>query len=136
MQASALSFRAAVVFAIAGMVMGIPMAVIQDRAVMPAHAHLNLLGWVSLAIFGIYYRLNPLLDRSRLAVVQVLAWSLGTIVLTVAVAALHSGYAQFDPLAAISATVLLLDMLLFAAFVFRPTLVAPSGILPVLSPAE
>lgn len=136
MQASALSFRAAVVFAIAGMVMGIAMAVIQDRAVMPAHAHLNLLGWVSLAIFGIYYRLNPLLDRSRLAVVQVLAWSLGTIVLTVAVAALHSGYTQVDSLAAISAIVLLLDMLLFAAFVFRPTLVARSGILPVLSPAE
>jgi len=94
MQASALSFRAAVVFAIAGMVMGIAMAVIQNHAVMPAHAHLNLLGWVSLAIFGIYYRLNSVLDRSRLAVVQVLVWSLGTIVLTVAVAALHSGYTQ------------------------------------------
>jgi len=136
MQASALSFRAAVVFAIAGMVMGIAMAVIQNHAVMPAHAHLNLLGWVSLAIFGIYYRLNPFLDRSRLAVVQVLVWSLGTIVLTVAVAALHSGYTQFDSLAAISAIVLLLDMLLFAAFVFRPTLVARAGTSPVLSPAE
>jgi hypothetical protein len=136
MQASALSFRAAVVFAIAGIAMGIAMAIMQNHAVMPAHAHLNLLGWVSLFIFGIYYRLNPALDRSRLAVIQVSVWSLGTVVLTVAVAALHSGYTHFDPLAAISSVVLLLDMLLFAALVFRPSLLAPSSTIPVLSPAE
>jgi hypothetical protein len=47
---------------------------------------------------------------------------LGTIVLTVAVAALHLGQTQFDSLAAISSIVLLADMLLFAALVFRPTL--------------
>ena len=123
MQASVLSFKVAVVFAIAGISMGIGMAIMQNHAIMPAHAHLNLLGWVSLFLFGIYYRFNPTVDQSKLAMIQVGVWSLGTIVLTVAVAALHSGYTQFDPLAAISAIVLLLDMLLFAALVFHPTLV-------------
>jgi len=66
----------------------------RDHAIMPAHAHLNLLGWVSLFLFGIYYRLNPSLEFSRLALVQVAVWSLGTIVLTVAVAALHLGQTQ------------------------------------------
>jgi len=52
MQASAFSFRAATLFALAGIGMGIAMGVMHDHAVMPAHAHLNLLGWVSLFLFG------------------------------------------------------------------------------------
>jgi hypothetical protein len=136
MNASTLSFRAATIFAIAGISMGIAMAMMRDHAIMPAHAHLNLLGWVSLFLFGIYYRLNPSLDCSRLAFVQVSVWSLGTVVLTVAVAALHLGHAQFDSVAAISSIVLLADMLLFAALVFRPTLGANRSAAPLLNPAE
>ena len=71
---------------ILGISMGIAMAMMRDHAIMPAHAHLNLLGWVSLFLFGVYYHLNPSLDSSRLALVQVSVWCLGTIVLTVAVA--------------------------------------------------
>ena len=33
----------------------------------PVHAHLNLLGWTSLAIFGLCYRVYPALAASRLA---------------------------------------------------------------------
>ena len=94
MHASSLSFRLAVLFVIAGMAMGIGMAMTQNHAMMPAHAHLNLLGWVSLFLFGIYYERRPALDTSRLAMIQVGLWSLGTVVLTVAVAAIHLGYMQ------------------------------------------
>jgi hypothetical protein len=41
------------------------------------HAHLNLLGWVSLFLFGIYYRLHPASDASALARIQVWIWSIG-----------------------------------------------------------
>lgn len=83
MKASSLSFKAAVLFVLTGMVMGIAMAAIHDHSVFPAHAHLNLIGWVSLFLIGIYYRLNPPLDMSRAALVQVVVWILGTIVLTI-----------------------------------------------------
>ena len=102
MKASALSFRAAVLFAIAGMGMGIAMAIGQDHSVMPAHAHLNLLGWVSLFLFGIYYRLHPAADISHLALVHVGIWCIGTVALTIVVAAIHLGYAAAEPVAAIS----------------------------------
>jgi hypothetical protein len=126
-KASALSFRLAVLFVIAGMAMGIGMAATQDHSIMPAHAHLNLLGWVSLFLFGIYYERRPALDASRLAMIQVVAWSLGTVVLTVAVAAIHLGYTAADPLAAIASLIVLTAMLLFAFFVFRPaSSVAPT----------
>jgi hypothetical protein len=120
MLASSLSFRLAVLFVIAGMAMGIAMAMSQDHSTMPAHAHLNLLGWVSLFLFGIYYERRPALDRSRLALIQVGVWSAGTVLLTIGVAAVHMGYEAAEPIAAISSIIVLGAVLLFAFFVLRP----------------
>src|SRR5450755_4455690 len=101
MKASSLSFQAAVLFVIAGMVWGIVMAISEDHSAMPAHAHLNLLGWVSLFLFGIFYHLHPAVDRSRTASVQVWVWIGSTVILTVGVALVHSGHAIGDPIAAV-----------------------------------
>ena len=46
----------AVIYALLGMVMGETMAASGDHSLMPVHAHINLLGWVSLALFGIVYK--------------------------------------------------------------------------------
>src|SRR3712207_2041829 len=113
MTASALSFRLAVLFVIAGMAMGIGMAAAHDHSIMPAHAHLNLLGWVSLFLFGIYYKLNPFLERTRIAFVQVVVWSVGTVVLTVGVAAIHLGHDAGEPVAAVASFIVLAAMLIF-----------------------
>lgn len=81
MKASSLSFPAAVLMVVAGMIWGIIMAVSRDHSAMPAHAHLNLLGWVSLFLFGVFYHLHPAIDRSRAALIQVSTWIIGTVVL-------------------------------------------------------
>jgi len=65
-QKSPVRSQAAVLFVLAGMLWGIQMAISNNHAPFPAHAHLNLLGWVSLFLFGIYYRLNPLLDEASM----------------------------------------------------------------------
>jgi len=119
MKTSSTSFKVACLFAIAGLSMGIGMAASQDHTLMPAHAHLNLLGWVSLFLFGVFYRLHPALETSRLAMTQIVVWSVGTAFLTVAVAALHFGYAAFEPVAALSALLLLGSLGLFSVLVFR-----------------
>ena len=77
MHAPTLSFRSAVILAIAGMIMGIVMAASGNHLVYPAHAHLNLLGWVGLLLIGIFYRYYPALDASRIALVQVSIWIIG-----------------------------------------------------------
>ena len=136
MHASSLSFRLAVLFVIAGMAMGIGMAATQNHAIMPAHAHLNLLGWVSLFLFGIYYERRPALDTSRLPMIQVVLWSLGTVVLTIAVAAIHLGYQAADPIAALASLIVLAAMLLFAYFVFRPARDLSPSPAAHLTPAE
>jgi hypothetical protein len=132
MTASILSFRAAVVMVIAGMIWGIAMGITQDHSTLPAHAHLNLLGWVSLFLFGIYYHLHPSVDRSRLASLQVWVWIVGTIILTIGVALVHSGHAIGDPIAAVSSLLVLADTLLFGWLVIRRE---PTGV-RFTAPAE
>jgi hypothetical protein len=136
MTASALSFRLAVVFVIAGMAMGIGMAATQNHAIMPAHAHLNLLGWVSLFLFGIYYERRPVLNTRRVAMIQVLLWSAGTVILTLAVAAIHLGYTAADPVAALSSFIVLIAMLMFGYFVFHQGPYAEVESKPNVAPAE
>ena len=50
-----------------GMTLGIGMGVAHDFQYAPVHAHLNLLGWASLALFGLIYRAYPALSGSWLA---------------------------------------------------------------------
>jgi peptidoglycan/LPS O-acetylase OafA/YrhL len=119
MRASALSFQAAVAFVVVGMIWGIIMAISEDHSAMPAHAHLNLLGWVSLFLFGIYYRLHPSLEGAKIASVQVWVWIVGTIMLVTGVGLVHTGHPVGDPMAAIGSFVVLFGMLLFGWLVFR-----------------
>ncbi len=135
MTASSLSFRAAVIAVVVGMAWGIQMAMTKDHSAMPAHAHLNLLGWVSLFLFGIYYRLHPALDRARTALVQVWAWIAGTVVMTVGIALLHTGNAAGEPFAAGGSVAALAAMLLFGWLLYRCES-ARAGLRAVEAPAE
>ena len=49
---------------------GIYMGMAQNFLLSPAHAHLNVLGWVTLAAFGLMHRAYPGLASSRLAAPQ------------------------------------------------------------------
>jgi hypothetical protein len=132
---SPICFKAATVFALSGIAMGIAMAASRDHSVIPAHAHLNLLGWVSLFLFGVYYKLNPTLDASRLARAQVITWCIGTVVLTIGVAGINLGYEIGDPIAGLGTLVVLAGMVLFAVIVFRPA-AADQAAPALLTPAE
>jgi hypothetical protein len=56
MRISDFCFVIAALAGLGGMVMGIVMGISQDFTLAPAHAHLNLLGWVTMAIYGLYHR--------------------------------------------------------------------------------
>jgi FtsH-binding integral membrane protein len=124
MNASSLSFKAAVLFVLAGMAWGMQMAISQDHSAYPAHAHLNLLGWVSLFLIGIYYRMHPALERARLAFVQIWVWIVGVIVQAIGVALVHTGNDKAEPVAAVGSILVVVSMLLFVWMVFRSERVA------------
>ena len=52
-------FCAGIISVLIGMLWGIQMSATQDHRFAPAHAHLNLLGWVTMSIFAFYYHLVP-----------------------------------------------------------------------------
>ena len=97
MKASVLSFRAAGAFLVAGLIWGLVMAISQDFSTMPAHAHLNLLGWISLFLFGLYYRLHPWLEGSRGTRVQVWIWIIGTIIMAIGITLVQTGQHSESP---------------------------------------
>lgn len=120
MRASSISYPVAILAALVGMGWGIVMAATHDHSAMPAHAHLNLLGWVSLFLFGLFYQTHPAIDRSRLAQFQVLTWIAGTAIMTVGVALIHAGSpASGEPLAGIGSIIAVIGMLLFGWLVIR-----------------
>jgi hypothetical protein len=127
MKASSLSFPAAILLAIAGMIWGIVMAASGDHSAMPAHAHLNLLGWVSLFLFGIFYHLHPAVDHSRAAIVQVAVWIAATVILTIGVGLIYAGHEIGEPVAIAGSLAVLADMLLFGWLVIRRERAATVG---------
>jgi hypothetical protein len=93
------------------------------------------LGWVSLFLFGIFYHLHPEIDRSRLAIIQTWVWIVGTVILTVGVALVHTGHSIGDPIAAVSSLMVLGGMLLFGWLVFQRERAEPTT-LRSAQPAE
>jgi hypothetical protein len=116
--------------ALCGMGLGIAMAVRQDFTLMPAHAHLNLLGWVSMALYGLYYRGAAVL-RPRLAWTQVGFATAGFVAMTGGLAALLStGNARFEAIISVGAICAFVGMALFLFQVVTERRVArpaPSG---------
>lgn len=118
MKSSSLCFRAAILIALTGMVWGAAMGATGDHATHPAHAHLNLLGFVALFLFGLFYHLHPALDATRLARMQVWAWIAGSLALAAGVAMIHTGRPG-EPIAGVASVVLILDMATFGWIVLR-----------------
>ena len=59
-------FLAAVLCVTGGMIWGLQMAASNDHTMVGAHAHLNLVGWATMALFGLYYRVTPQAARGWL----------------------------------------------------------------------
>ena len=57
----------ATVLLLCGGALGIKMGASEDFTLAPVHAHINLAGWASLALFGLTYRAYPRLAERRLA---------------------------------------------------------------------
>jgi hypothetical protein len=73
-----------------GMLWGLEMATTDDHSASPAHAHLNLLGFMAPFLFGIFYRLNPVVEANRLALSQVWIWIVSSVAAVIGVGLVHT----------------------------------------------
>lgn len=114
-------FRSAILFLIAGIGVGLHMSISQNHDVTGAHAHINLLGWVTSAIFGAYYAFNPAKAQGRLPLIQYAVYTAGVVVMTISLYLLLKGNVSLEPVVAISSVVTFAGVLLFAWIVWIPT---------------
>lgn len=92
-------FKLASFTALVGVSMGIYMGIFEDHTLAPVHVHLNLIGWVSLFLFGLFYKSHAA-AIGIMAVAQVALSTTGYIVMLGGLAGLLlSGSAVFFPLA-------------------------------------
>ena len=119
MSASSLSFRLAVLFALIGIILGVYMASSHNHTLGQAHTHINLIGWVSLFLIGLFYERRPQFDKSAGARWQVIIYTIGAVMLNASMAALLLGNAGAEPGAAAGSILVLGSMLWFGWLVFR-----------------
>ena len=121
-------FRFSVSSGLAGMGFGIFMGVTQDFMLAPAHAHLNLLGFVTMFLSALYYSVFPIAAATRMARIQAVISVGGAILFPVGFASvLLGGHDRFEPLVVAGALTVFVGMLLFAVIVFRTAGMASGG---------
>ena len=78
---SAAFFLTGGLFVLVGMGIGMWMGGSEDFRIAPAHAHLNLLGWVTMALYGTFYALTAKTMRPRLAWTNYTLSTLGVVLI-------------------------------------------------------
>ena len=116
---SELFFKTATVFFILGIAAGLQMAISGDHGAYPAHAHINLLGWVTSAIFGGYYALNPAKAAKRIAMIHYGLYTLGIVIMLPALYwMLAQAHPEAEPVVAAGSLIVAAAVLVFAVVVF------------------
>jgi hypothetical protein len=106
-----------------GMVMGMRMGESGDFTLMPAHAHLNLLGWVTMSLYGTFYALTRETLWEKLAWTHFGLSALGVLVMIPSlVMMLSSGNEALEIYVAIGGGISMLGLLVFGYSVAKELL--------------
>lgn len=105
-------FYIAFIWLIVGMVLGIWLGATEQPSYSNSHAHLNLLGFVISAIFGLAYKSYPTMTKSSLAKPQFVIYQLGIATLILGKFLIDGG--TRTPLLEIGSIVSILGVLIFA----------------------
>lgn len=111
-----------VVYLLLGITFGIYMSGSGDHEFTPLHAHINLLGFTLMTVFGVVYRVVPDMAGNRLA--QAHFWlhqagALGLLVMLWLLLSGRIGEAGMVPVAPIAELLVLLGILAFAVNLWR-----------------
>ena len=109
----------AILYALAGMVLGIMMAASGDHSRFPLHAHVQLVGWVTLALYGLVYHAYPRMAESRLATLHFWLANAGALVISIGVYMVFAY--DVEAVAAVGAILTIAAMALFLVVFLRAT---------------
>jgi hypothetical protein len=103
--------RLAAIYFMIGVALGIYMASTHNYQQIPLHAHINLLGWLSLGLIGVLYRIYPNAAQTWLAKAHFVLHNIGLPIMSVGLFFLMSGNSRIEPVVSIGATLVMLGVL-------------------------
>jgi hypothetical protein len=106
--------RVAVVYFVVAVAMGVFMGASGDHSLYPLHAHLNLLGWVSMALFGLLGGIFPAIADNLLAKLHFWLYNIALPVMAFALFRVLRGNVGMEPLLGMASAATALAVLLFA----------------------
>lgn len=91
---------AGIVYGTLGMMLGIYMGATENFVMAPVHAHINLLGWVGMAVSGLIYRSYPKAVENGYAGIHFWLANIGLLAMMPSLALLLSGNKSLVPVLA------------------------------------
>ena len=119
--------RIAVVYLVIGVIGGQIMGITERFAYADVHAHVNLLGWATLALSGAIYTLYPTAGKNRLAVVHFWLHNIGLPLFAIGLFLLATNDQRGLPFAIVGSTSAILGLIAFATNVWlnaKPAVIA------------
>jgi hypothetical protein len=117
--------RLAVVFALVGIGLGAWMGGSGDHGLVGVHAHINLLGWVSMFLYGLFYRSQPAAAGGVLPKIHFWVAVAGFLIFMPSLAVVLAGVTSLAGVAQIGLMtgplLVMVGMILFAVIVFGAT---------------
>ena len=118
---SAAFFLLGILFVFSGMALGQFMAASSDMQLAPVHAHINLLGWATMALYGTFYALTKETYSPKLAWANFTLTAGGALLMVPALTLLlkTGDSATWGPVAGLAGGLAMLGALIFALSAFR-----------------
>lgn len=103
-----------VIYFVIGVGLGLYMSMAHTGDLTPVHVHVNLLGWMSLALAGVIYSLYPQLSSTKLAKTHFWLHNISLPVMMLSLALVIEGINGAGPFIPISAVVLVIAIIFYA----------------------
>lgn len=105
--------KIAAVYFVLGVLLGMYMSISHSYDYASVHAHVNLLGWASLALAGVIYHLFPAAGESTIGKVHFWLHNIGLPIMMIGLALLMSGVESVEPVIAVGGVLVTLGVLAF-----------------------
>jgi len=111
--------KIAALYMLAGLAIGMFMAISKDHTLSGAHSHLTLLGWTTMAITGVIYIVVPACANSKLAGVHFWLHNIGLPLMIFSLALFEYGNAEAEKFIGIGSTIVFISLLVFTVNIVK-----------------
>ncbi|MDR7001735.1 cytochrome-c oxidase [Neobacillus niacini] len=111
--------KISVVYFVIGVLIGMYMSMTEKFTFSSVHVHINLLGWMSMALAGLIYVAFPAAGETTLAKVHFWLHNISLPIMMIGLAFLVSGTAAASPAVATGGTLMVLGIILFAINILK-----------------